>query len=190
MTKTTKATRIAAVLLILIALPAAIFANGNQEPAVNSQTWGPGYGFESRASGDWHGGGMGIHVLEVQQGSAAEESGILPGDVIIAVNGEYSYQAVAGGALSDLQAGDRVRINLMRFREEGSEYVMPEEKILDLELGSTADGRPDLGISYSIPGQMYGRGPAGHGMMEVSRGRAPAGRGGVRGFAPQTDQSF
>ncbi|AHC13901.1 hypothetical protein L21SP2_0469 [Salinispira pacifica] len=171
-------------------IPAALFANGNQEAGQYSQAWGPGYRAEVPVADGWHGRGMGIHVLEVLQESAADAAGLQAGDVIIAVNGEYIYEVLSDGTLADLNAGEMLTLNVMRFREDDSQYMMPEELIIDLEVGQGANGEPRIGISYSIPGGMYGRGPAGHGMMGARRNGNPGGRGYARGLNDPSAQSF
>lgn len=190
MTKRHKKLAVTGVILMFALIPAALFANGNQEAGQYSQAWGPGYRAEVPVADGRHGRGMGIHVLEVLQGSAADAAGLQAGDVIIAVNGEYSYEVLSDGTLPDLSAGEMLTLNVMRFREEDSQYMMPEELILDLEVGQGENDGPQIGISYSIPGGMYGRGPAGHGMMGSRGYGSPAGRGSVRGLKDPSAQSF
>jgi S1-C subfamily serine protease len=61
----------------------------------------------------------GAFVIEVQRGTAADEAGLQPGDVIVAIGDESIEQAgEVSGAIGRLSPGDRVEIGFVRDGEE------------------------------------------------------------------------
>lgn len=73
--------------------------------------------------------GAGLQVARVEQGTAAHQAGLRPGDLIIQV-GRYGVRSLAelGLLLEDLSAGDRVPFVVVRFRGRGylrSVVVLP-----------------------------------------------------------------
>jgi putative serine protease PepD len=73
----------------------------------------------------------GAFVAEVVAGSAADEAGLLPGDVIIEIDGDAVTEAVdVRDAILDKEPGDTVEITVVRAGEEMT---------LEAELGSRGD---------------------------------------------------
>ncbi len=64
----------------------------------------------------------GALIVEVQQGTAADAAGLLPGDLIVAIDGEpITTSAEVSGAIVSREPGDEVEI---RFVREGGEQVV------------------------------------------------------------------
>ena len=56
-------------------------------------------------------------------GSPAEEAGILPGDLILQVNGEEAYQFNSNELVSRIKGEEGTEVELKIYREETSEYL-------------------------------------------------------------------
>ena len=80
----------------------------------------------------------GVYIFEVQEGSPAEEAGLLAGDIIVEVNGEIITSVddeVA--AMSDMKEGEEVAVKVFRpdeVEDASSGRISTEGKYIDLKV--------------------------------------------------------
>ncbi len=92
--------------------------------------------------GRYFGTEEGALVLSVAEDSAAEEAGLQPGDVILAVDGEEVEDTTdLQAALSDYESGDRVKIDFLREKKKKSvEVELQEDQFFTMVI---PDGKND-----------------------------------------------
>jgi membrane-associated protease RseP (regulator of RpoE activity) len=90
----------------------------------------------------------GIHIIAVDEDSPAAEAGLLPDDTIIAVDGEAMQPWFLGELVEEIDAGQELRLNVLRAADETSDRFTPEELLIDLTVGSGEEGEAYIGISY------------------------------------------
>jgi regulator of sigma E protease len=71
--------------------------------------------------------GNGIMVNQVNAGSPAEEEGILPGDIIISVNGQEIHSSIdLRDVINSSEEGSEIELTLDRYGEKIITYLVPE----------------------------------------------------------------
>lgn len=87
----------------------------------------------------------GAHVVQVQEGTVAEEAGIQIGDVIVALDGEAIDDATElTTRLAQREPGDRVRLTLIRDRARQEVTVRLGEFEAEGTLASSRKARPEM----------------------------------------------
>ena len=80
----------------------------------------------------------GVYIFEVQEGSPAEEAGLLPGDIIVEVNGEIIASVDDEVAvMSDMKEGDEISVKVFRpdeVTDASSGRISPEGEYIDLKV--------------------------------------------------------
>ena len=119
--------------------------NGVKQPAENGKasqgglTGKPRMGVTVGTSNGRNGAyPRGVYIFEVEKDSPAEQAGLLPGDIIVEVNGEIITsvdEEVA--AMSDMKEGDEVSVKVFRpdeVEDAGSGRISTEGEYVDLKV--------------------------------------------------------
>ena len=80
----------------------------------------------------------GVYISKVEEGSPAEQAGLLPGDIIVEVNGEVVTSVSEEVAIvSELKEGDEVAVKVFRpdeVRDAENGMISPEGEYIDLKV--------------------------------------------------------